>query len=246
MDRQKLIEQCQHMIKSIDDLEKINISMNRELIEGFILNREIARAALAALTDEPLGWIHEDELPEKYPYDAMFPYSKVNFVRMFPVFGPPAASQPPAYETLTRLYDLFGIGKRARTPAALICNVENTRRFAEYLHAIEREFFMVPGEPDEDYPDEEPDEECLVNCWGSTTEQYVEQFREALKRIIPPVASLVPDGWKLMPTTATRSMIKAGGTAARRYMEETGGNSPSVIYEAMLGAAPSSTSAEGK
>ncbi len=106
---------------------------------------------------------------------------------------PPEANHPPAYETLTRLYDLFGIGKRARTPAALICNVENTRRFAEYLHAIEREFFMVPGEPDEDYPDEEPAAECLVNCWGSTKEQYIEQFREALKRITPPAASPVPD-----------------------------------------------------
>lgn len=60
--------------------------------------------------------------------------------------------------------------------------IENMKRFAEHLHAIEREFFMVPGEPDEDYPDAEPDDECLVNCWGSTTEQYVEQFRAALVR----------------------------------------------------------------
>ncbi|MEL7893460.1 hypothetical protein [Vreelandella neptunia] len=58
--------------------------------------------------------------------------------------------------------------------------INNAKRFAEHLHAIEREFFMVPGEPDEDYPDAEPDDECLVNCWGSTTEQYVEQFRAAL------------------------------------------------------------------
>lgn len=28
--------------------------------------------------------IHEDELPEGYPYDEMFPYSWVDFVRMFP------------------------------------------------------------------------------------------------------------------------------------------------------------------
>lgn len=40
---------------------------------------------------EPLAWIHEDELPEGYPYDAMFPYSKVDIVRMFPVYGPRAA-----------------------------------------------------------------------------------------------------------------------------------------------------------
>ncbi|QWY83676.1 hypothetical protein [Rhizobium phage RHph_X2_26] len=30
------------------------------------------------------GWIYEDELPPGYPYDAMFPFSKVDGVRMFP------------------------------------------------------------------------------------------------------------------------------------------------------------------
>jgi hypothetical protein len=38
-----------------------------------------------------LGWIHEDELPESYPYSAMYPHSKVDVVRLFPVFGPRAA-----------------------------------------------------------------------------------------------------------------------------------------------------------
>jgi len=37
---------------------------------------------------EPIGWMYEDELPSGYPYDAMFPYSKVDFVRMFPVYAP--------------------------------------------------------------------------------------------------------------------------------------------------------------
>lgn len=60
--------------------------------------------------------------------------------------------------------------------------IENAKRFSDHLSAIEGEFFMVPGEPDEDYPDDEPDDECLVNRWGSTTEEYVEQFRSALGR----------------------------------------------------------------
>jgi hypothetical protein len=38
--------------------------------------------------DEPLAWIFEDELPKNYPYEEMFPYSKVDVVRMFPIFGP--------------------------------------------------------------------------------------------------------------------------------------------------------------
>lgn len=54
----------------------------------------MARALLAAYEQEPIGWMHEDELPENYPYDAMFPYSKVDIVRMFPVFGPSIPTMP--------------------------------------------------------------------------------------------------------------------------------------------------------
>jgi hypothetical protein len=48
----------------------------------------------------------------------------------------------------------------------------------------------------------------------------------------------IPAGWKIGPATATPSMVKAGGAAARKYMEETGGNNPYVIYEAMVSIAP--------
>lgn len=42
---------------------------------------------------EVVGWIFEDDLSDEYPYDALFPYSKVDVVRMFPVFAPnPAAA----------------------------------------------------------------------------------------------------------------------------------------------------------
>ncbi len=79
--------------------------------------------------------------------------------------------------------DLFGIGSGARSASVLMGNLTNVKRFAEYLHAIESEFFMVPGQPDDDYPDDEPEPECLVNSWGSTREQYVEQFRAALTKL---------------------------------------------------------------
>lgn len=39
-------------------------------------------------TSEPIAWINEDELPEGYPYDVMFPFSKVDIVRLFPVYAP--------------------------------------------------------------------------------------------------------------------------------------------------------------
>lgn len=83
---------------------------------------------------------------------------------------------------IAELRGIFGIGENA-SGFALKTNVENCKRLADQLHAIEHAFFMVPGEPDEDYPDDEPEDECLVNSWGSTTEQYVEQFRAALEAL---------------------------------------------------------------
>jgi len=38
--------------------------------------------------ENPVAWIHEDELPGNYPYDQMFPFSKVDIVRIFPVYAP--------------------------------------------------------------------------------------------------------------------------------------------------------------
>lgn len=84
--------------------------------------------------------------------------------------------------TLDAICDLFMIGKNARTHACVMANIENTRKFANLLHAIESEFFMVPGEIDPDFPDDQP-YECLVNCWGSNQQQYVEQFRAALPAV---------------------------------------------------------------
>ncbi|MFT0547444.1 hypothetical protein ACMHYO_14075 [Allopusillimonas ginsengisoli] len=37
---------------------------------------------------EAVAWINEDELPNNYPYDEMYPFSKVDVVRLFPVFFP--------------------------------------------------------------------------------------------------------------------------------------------------------------
>ncbi|MCE8034567.1 hypothetical protein EKK97_13785 [Billgrantia tianxiuensis] len=72
-----------------------------------------------------------------------------------------------------------------RRTSVVVTNIENARRFADYLHAAEQEFLMVPGEPDDDYPDDEPEDDCLVNSWGAKSrEDYVEQFRRALDRLV--------------------------------------------------------------
>lgn len=109
-------------------------------------------------------------------------------VKVVPLYAAPQVTSVPdeATETLQKICNIFRIGIQSQTQSVILANVENVVRFADQLHAIEREFFMVPGEPDEDYPDEEPADECLVNRWGSTVEQYVEQFRIALKTIAAP------------------------------------------------------------
>jgi len=45
-----------------------------------------------------IAWIYEDTLPEQYPYDDMYPHSRViDGVRMFPVFGPSADAKLPEF-----------------------------------------------------------------------------------------------------------------------------------------------------
>lgn len=42
---------------------------------------------------QALAWVPEDELPDSLPasaYNELFPYSRVDGIRFFPVFGPPA------------------------------------------------------------------------------------------------------------------------------------------------------------
>lgn len=51
------------------------------------------RAGREAVATGIVGWIHEDQLPDGYPYEAMFRHSKVDGVRMFPVFAPAAAAE---------------------------------------------------------------------------------------------------------------------------------------------------------
>lgn len=94
--------------------------------------------------------------------------------------------------TLDRIGDLFGIGALARSEGTILANVRNTIRRAECLSAIEHAFFMEPAEPDEDFPDEDPGEECMLG-WGRDPQQYVEQFRAALTKIAAPAAQVQAD-----------------------------------------------------
>ncbi|WP_204127639.1 hypothetical protein [Pseudomonas ogarae] len=65
---------------------------------------------------------------------------------------------------LARIYNVFGLSSNHKL-STLLVNVENAKRFADLLHDVEREFFMVlgvpPGEPEDNGAP--VDDECLVN-----------------------------------------------------------------------------------
>ena len=82
---------------------------------------------------------------------------------------------------LASIYNVFGLSSNHEL-STLLVNIENTKRFSDLLHDVEREFFMVPGDPSGDSEEEgaSVDAECLVNRWGSTPVEYLSQFRAAL------------------------------------------------------------------
>lgn len=92
---------------------------------------------------------------------------------------------------LASIYNVFGLSSNHEL-STLLVNIENTKRFADLLHAVEREFFMVPGEPSGEPEDEGApiDDDCLVNCRGSTSGDYLKQFKAALPIA---AANLIPD-----------------------------------------------------
>lgn len=73
-------------------------------------------------SSQPQG-IHEDELPEGYPYDEMFPFSWVDIVRMFPsqefVRGYLAAvsKYPDTYKALRNIR-AYALKMRRKMPTA--------------------------------------------------------------------------------------------------------------------------------
>lgn len=64
-----------------------------------------AYAAGRAAQLEIVAWIPEDELPASLSgeaYNALYPHSKVDFIRLFPVFAP-----PPSAPTVDQIMDVL-------------------------------------------------------------------------------------------------------------------------------------------
>lgn len=120
-----------------------------------------------------------------------------------------AATKPTAdAETLKRVCDLLRIGELARTPGVILTNIENLIRRESCLVAVEREFFMAPVERDDDFPDEDPGDECILN-WATAPSEYVDQFRASLLATKPAAAPGVPEGFVIVPKLPTEEMIAA-------------------------------------
>ncbi|MDX7064330.1 hypothetical protein SJ089_15210, partial [Enterobacter hormaechei] len=79
----------------------------------------------------------------------------------------------------TAVYQQMGAGCEA-PEFSITEGQRNLRRFADTLHAIEREFFTKEV-PDEEYEGETV-EECPLT-WGMSVEQYVAEFRKCLAEV---------------------------------------------------------------
>ena len=79
----------------------------------------------------------------------------------------------------TAVYQQMGVGCDA-PEFSITTGLSNLRRFADTLHAIEREFFT------KELPDEEHEGETFNECplsWGMSVEQYVSEFRKCLAEV---------------------------------------------------------------
>lgn len=79
----------------------------------------------------------------------------------------------------TAVYQQMGVGCDA-PEFSITVGLSNLRRFADTLHAIEREFFT------KELPDEEHEGETFNECplsWGMSVEQCVSEFRKCLAEV---------------------------------------------------------------
>ncbi|HDT4266839.1 TPA: eae-like domain protein [Escherichia coli] len=125
----------------------------------------------------------------------------------------------------TAVYQQMGVGCDA-PEFSITTGLSNLRRFADTLHAIEREFFT------KDLPDEEHEGETFNECplsWGMSVEQYVSEFRKCLAEVRAQglemfaqkcnskseqsLASDIRDNWKLLGEHATdfAAQLRKGG-----------------------------------
>ena len=90
-----------------------------------------------------------------------------------------AAENAGLKEFKSSVYQLMGAGCDA-PEFAIAEGLRNLKRFADTLHALEREFFT------KEVPDEECEGETVEECplsWGMSVEQYVSEFGKCLAEV---------------------------------------------------------------
>ncbi|WP_373962521.1 hypothetical protein [Kosakonia sacchari] len=153
------------------------------------------RMLLAGMDSEPLMWVNEDSLPANYPYAELFPFSKVDVVRQFPVFAPPAPAPVAVPDVLSiierhaerleaegRAADGFAEDQRKRYAAAILRGVA-----IECRAAMQAEPVTAATVPPHIYRE-------LVNQLRDTAVKYQgcqqlrEQLSATLRTVITPAA----------------------------------------------------------
>lgn len=196
-----------------------------------------APAQSAMPVQEIVGWIFEDELPKNYPYDAMCPHSKVDVVRMFPVFAPssaqpviPEQQQPIAYifkHPAGRLF--WSLTDESNKWQADVIPVYAEPHELKIPPAIEPDYEVIKGI----LPTANPDEyACCIaaDMWNACR-------AEMLKAQPVSEPYKLPDGWKLVPIEPTAGMINVGISEAMKLSANV-----RIVYQAMLAAAPAQES----
>lgn len=176
--------------------------------------RQVEKAVVAKLVaeQEPAAWLYEDELPDNYPYAAMFPYSKVDGVRMFPVYAPQPAA-PSATDT--------NDGTKSDDP------VGGEYPSNEWVTA----FFGSPDDSGFYY---------FRGDFGNIAHRYKNSAKHLLPQPTDPVVKetlTVPDGWQLVPKEPTKEMVAAFNVVDEKW-EDGGACKPLDHYKSMLAAAP--------
>lgn len=175
------------------------------LDERNALNERIAEleANLAAMTED-----HQRAIESINQADAAVKLAHEKFSAL-------AAENAGLKAFKTAVYQQMGVGCDA-PEFSITTGLSNLRRFADTLHAIEREFFT------KELPDEEHEGETFNECplsWGMSVEQYVSEFRKCLAEVRAQglemfaqkcnskseqsLASDIRDNWKLLGEHAT-------------------------------------------
>lgn len=209
-----------------------------------------------------VGWIFEDELPKNYPYDAMFAHSKVDVVRMFPVYAPSAA-QPVIPEGLIKAINrlLDNDGSRGKFSAMQSYDArENLERLLAAAQPVSEPYKLEIDMDDADHfsithlheiiygkeliwPEAKLLARFMLDVKQRASASPAQDDKSASAELpnhsnLSTNSPVIPDGWKLVPIEPTPKMRVSGKHAMKGCESIFEGVIAEVVYGAMVNAAP--------